>query len=102
MTIALTTLRELVGQVGGLSDTALQLILDAEDSYITSVAPDADDNELRDSVLVDLIKNKLAYDGYASSSIQGFSGSWENRRSCIVDILLPSIEGSSGTANDNN
>ena len=91
MAIQLKTLRELVGQVGGLSDTALQIIVEAESNFIDSRLPDIPDDASRDSVLVDLVKNKLAYEGYTSSSIQGFSTSWTDKRNEIISRLEPSI-----------
>ena len=91
MVIEISTLKELC-RVGGISETALTLVRDAEDLYITDNVPEAEDNELRDSVLVDLCRNRLAYMGYTTFGSLGLTGSWEDQRREIISALLPEIQ----------
>ena len=87
MALSLTTLKELVGQTGGLSDKALQHLIDSENAWISQVMPSVEDCPTRDSVLVDLIKNRIAYEGYSSISTKGFSMSYQEHRDTIVSRL---------------
>ena len=88
MAITLEQVEELT-KVGGLTEEALELIMNGEIAYIDSIAPEAEDNNLRDSIIVDLIKLRLAFNGYSSMMLGNFSGSYTNKRLCIVKPLLP-------------
>lgn len=70
-----------------LSDENWQRMLDGELLYLEREAPDAPDNAERDLVLVDLIKNRLAYRGLASLSEAGVTTAWRRERANIVRHL---------------
>lgn len=63
MTLLKETIRELVGQVGGYSEPAFQHLIDAETERVTQYAPLAPDDALRDSVIVNLIKLSVEFQG---------------------------------------
>lgn len=74
-----------------LDDIPLQRILDAEQGEVIRLfgeeTSDTPNVSQRDSVVIDLVKNNLAYSGYSSQSLPGVSVSYTDQRNRLLRRL---------------
>ena len=75
-----------------LSDAALAEVITAQVAEIERYYPGAPDDAYRDMQIVELAKNWLAYDGYASQSLPGVVNQWQSERIAIASRRRQSMQ----------